>query len=262
MPSILQAFAGLDHQWTDPWCRIYTALLRTFALPGANIVIDGPPSVGKTFAAENYGCRPEDIVIVATPTPEMPAAELRGFYVMRAGNYDWVDGPVTDALRTPNCRLVLNDIHNASGDVEAFLLGIMEDPKFVRVRLPNREIVRPAEGFRVVATMNGSWQTLSDALKSRFPIRISVGQPNPEMLASFEPEIRNLIENTSNLRDAQRIRAADLGLFKSADARTWNLLNKYYQRAGRNEAERDAARFVLFGAEGRELRDGDRIAAS
>src|ERR1043166_2198254 len=72
-------------------------------------LLHGPPGTGKTHAACRLALNNGQRVFSLTLTEETPAAELRGHYILRAGTYQWQDGPAVAAWRGGG-RLVVNEI--------------------------------------------------------------------------------------------------------------------------------------------------------
>lgn len=154
------------------------------------VLLYGPPGTGKSFAASRAGLRDKQPVYIVTLTDETPAAELRGHYVPREGNFVWQDGPAISAWRTGG-RLVVNEIQRASGDVLGLLLAISDDSGVAAITLPNGELVRPAEGFSIVGTMNGvPSDYLDEAIRSRFPVTVEVEDIHPEALKQLPNDLR------------------------------------------------------------------------
>ena len=75
-----------------------------------------------------------------------------------------------------------------------FLHALLDDPKFAKFTLPNKtkEIVRPAEGFQVVATMNGVPDDLPEALADRFPVKLHMDKVNPKAIEQLPTELRGV----------------------------------------------------------------------
>jgi DNA polymerase III delta prime subunit len=149
---------------------------------GAHVLLYGPPGTGKTRAATS----PESYSL--TLTEETPAAELRGHYVPKGGEFQWQDGPAVKAWREGR-RLVLNEIDRASGDALTFLLAALDDPEVARLTLPTGETIRPRPGYHAIATMNGDPDvSLPAPLLDRFSARIAVTDPHPGALARLNCE--------------------------------------------------------------------------
>lgn len=153
------------------------------------VMLYGPPGTGKTTIANRFG-KPSKVFNVYL-TEDTPAAELRGHFVPKGGEWLWMHGPCVRAW-IDGARLVLNEINNASGDALDLLLAILDDPEIAALTLPTGETVHPAEGCQVVATMNGEPEDLPEALADRFSVRFRIDRAHPEALASLPPDIRAL----------------------------------------------------------------------
>lgn len=165
-----------------------------------NVLMYGPPGTGKSYAAQRGGAD----VLNVTITPDMPAAELRGHYVPRGGEFVWQDGPVIKAMRAGE-RIVLNEADHAGGDVVSFLLAALDNPESCQVTLPSGETVRPARGFHAVATMNGRPEDLPVALRDRFVVAIEIPEPHPEALAALPADLQNAARGTVSAAGDDRI---------------------------------------------------------
>lgn len=174
---------------------------------GRHTLLFGPPSTSKTHTAVTRtlpgGISP--VVYNITLTAETPAAELRGHYIPKGSEFIWHDGPGIKAWRM-GCRLVLNELPNASGDTQNLLYALLDNPDFARMTLPTGETVRPAAGFQVIGTMNGDPATeLPPALLDRFAIRILVDEPHPTALARLPEPLARIVKNTAKHEDDRRV---------------------------------------------------------
>ena len=70
--------------------------------------------------------------------------------------------PHSAALK--GCPLVLDEIHKAGGELDAPLQSVLDDQAICKLNLDNGETVTPTEGYRVIATMNGSPDQLAEAV--------------------------------------------------------------------------------------------------
>lgn len=219
----------------DEWACIEAVLAHA-----DRVILYGPPGTGKTRIANDYGT-PERVYNIYL-TEETPAAELRGHYVPKGGEWIWQDGPAILAWRQ-GARLVVNEVNNASGDALDFLLAILDDPEHAGIDLPTGERVKPAAGFQVIATMNGEPDDLPAALEDRFVISFHVQRPNPDALRALPPDVRRLAiaEIEENPR-AQSVRG-------------WNAF-----RALRERVPEAVAAFAVWGIEGQAKLDALTLA--
>jgi MoxR-like ATPase len=163
----------------------------------------GPPGTGKTNAGTRAGLKPEQKIYAVTLTDETPMTELRGHYVMVDGAFVWADGIAIRAWRE-GARLVLNEIDHAGGDVQSFLHVVLDDPELAMLTLPTGEVVRPAAGFQVIATMNGVPEDLPFALRDRFPVAVEVNEVHPEAISRLPADLQAVAKNTALAPDPER----------------------------------------------------------
>lgn len=182
----------------------FNAWYAADAIVGAgvgNTLLYGPPGTGKSFAAQSGG---GGSVFNVTITPDTPAAELRGHYHPRGGEFVWQDGPAVRAMRE-GARLVLNEVDHAGGDVLSFLLAALDNPATCRICLPSGETVRPAPGFHVVGTMNGTPDDLLPALRDRFASAIEIDEPHPAAIEALPADLQKAARGTVTAAGADRV---------------------------------------------------------
>jgi MoxR-like ATPase len=206
-----------------------------------NTLLYGPPGTGKSYAAQSGA----GDVFNVTITPETPAAELRGHYHPRGGEFVWVDGPVVSAMRR-GARLVLNEVDHAGGDTLSFLLAALDNRESCRITLPSGETVRPAAGFHVVATMNGAPSDLLPALRDRFAAAIEIAGVHPAAIERLSPDLRNAAKGTVAADDASRI-----------TLRSWLCFDTLRPLVGPETAAQ-----AVFGTDWRAVLDSLTVAAS
>ena len=199
-----------------------------------NTLLYGPPGTGKSHAGQSGGGRVYNVTI----TPDTPAAELRGHYHPRGGEFVWQDGPAVRAMRE-GARLVLNEVNHAGGDVLSFLLAALDNPASCRICLPSGETVRPAPGFHVVGTMNGEPDDLLPALRDRFAAAIEIDEPHPAAIASLPADLQNAARGTVTATGSDRL-----------TLRQWLSFASLRERVGAEVASQ-----VTFGARWRAVLD-------
>jgi MoxR-like ATPase len=181
----------------DAW-EVSTAVIGA---RDGNTLLYGPPGTGKSFAAQGGG---DATVRNITLTPDTPAAELRGHYHPRGGEFVWVDGPIVAAMRE-GARVVINEVDHAGGDTLSFLLAALDNRESCRITLPSGETVTPAPGFHAVGTMNGRPDDLLPALRDRFAAAVEILEPHPEAIASLPADLQNAARGTVTATGADRI---------------------------------------------------------
>lgn len=165
------------------------------------VLLYGKPGTGKTTAA--FMVDPEN-TYKTTVHEESSAAELIGHFMPNgAGKFTWHDGIGVAAWREGK-RLLIDEIDKAGGDFQTAMYAIADDPQVARLRLPTGEIVKPAPGFQVVLTMNGTPKDLPSALRDRFSVALEINEPNPHALASLSEAVRGLVLSTMRQADEER----------------------------------------------------------
>lgn len=178
------------------------SLFHEVAPHADRILLHGPPGTGKTrMACEQIN--DGETAINLTLTEEMPAAELRGHYVPRGGEFVWMDGPAVTAWRTGGLA-VINEIGSASADALSFMISFLDDKEIAYMVLPSGEIVRPKESFRCIATTNVEPEDLPFALRDRFDVVIHIDKPHPEALRRLPENLRNAAQAGTGLTDDRK----------------------------------------------------------
>ena len=156
------------------------------------ILLYGMPGTGKTYQAVKTNVPDNKEVYSTTLTVDSSASEIIGHYIPNEkGTFDWNDGVGIRAWRE-GTRLVLNEIDHAGPDVTSVLHAILDDKDIARFTLPNqdKELVKPASGFNVVATMNGKPDDLPEALADRFAVKIDINEVHPEAIDTLPEEYK------------------------------------------------------------------------
>lgn len=160
------------------------------------VLFFGKPGTGKTYTAIHEGLAEGQSVYNITVTPDTPMAEFRGHFIQKGGDFVWHDGPGTAAWRTGS-RLVINEIDQASEDLLTFLYALMDDPEFAEYTLPTDEVIRPKDGFQIIATMNGDPEDLPPALQDRLPVQIEIKEMHPDALTTLPEDLREPARNSA-----------------------------------------------------------------
>lgn len=159
------------------------------------ILMYGPPGTGKTTSGFRDALKKKQAVYSVTLNEDTSAQEILGHFVIKGGDTKWHDGPAIRAWKE-GALLIINEIAEASGPVLTALYAILDDPEVAACTLPNGETVRPAEGFRVIATTNESPDTLPEALDDRFTSRIYASKPCDEAINALPGKVGSIVKNS------------------------------------------------------------------
>ena len=165
----------------------------------------GESGTGKTYMTEQACAKLKREFIRVNITVETDEDDLLGHYALIDGNTVWQDGPVVIAMER-GAVLLLDEIDLASNKVMC-LQPILEG-KGVYLKKVNR-MVKPADGFTVVATANTKGKgsedgrfvftnILNEAFLERFPITMEVGYPS----AVTEKKIVNKVLDSLGVSDS------------------------------------------------------------
>jgi DNA polymerase III delta prime subunit len=178
----------------------------------SRILLYGPPGTGKT----TLGFSDDKETFYVPLHEETSPAELLGHFVPVGNRFVWFDGPVLLAWAR-GARLILDELDQAGGSVMSILRAILNDPDIARLTLPDPKLaeldddtlaeviasgegfrtITPAEGFQVIATMNGDPTDLDEPLLDRFEALMYVGETNPEAIAALPEDLRNAAKSTA-----------------------------------------------------------------
>ena len=93
-------------------------------------------------------------------------------------------------------RILLYGIPGTGKTFQANTLGLRENQEVYNITLTHdREVVSPAEGFQVVATMNGVPADLPDALRDRFPVNLGINEVHPSALESLPKKLQSVYQD-------------------------------------------------------------------
>ena len=222
------------------------------------VLLYGPPGTGKTYSAVKTNTpkaysksvgKEIDNIYQITMTEDTASANLEGFYKPSStGTFEWHDGIAIQSWKNGG-RLIINEIDHASPDAMTFLHAILDDQEIAMLTLnnDNKETVRPAEGFQVVATTNSPPESLPLALKDRFPVKIHVNTIHPKAMEAFDDKWHGVINDTSLIEDAE----------ERISIRTWAEFFRLQNESGFTES--DAAQLV-FADKAEELIDAVTLA--
>lgn len=164
------------------WDKVL-AFINALPEPPLRQLLFGLPGTGKTTYGLSLSPESERVTLTAGQFPDA----LLGKFLLKDGSTFWQDGAATRAARR-GLPLLIDEIHEGGDELNSTLQAILDDVAVCRLNLDNGETVTPAEGYRVIATMNGSPDQLKDAVVDRFDVALRCDTPHAGILRRLSPE--------------------------------------------------------------------------
>jgi nitric oxide reductase NorQ protein len=192
---------------------------------GLPVMLKGPTGCGKTRLVEFVADRVGVPLFTVSCHEDMTASDLIGRYVLIGGDTEWVDGPLTRAVRGGGI-CYLDEIVEARQDATVAIHSLADHRRELNVERLGGERLRAADGFMLVVSYNPGYQSVLKDLKTstrQRMVSIELDFPPPEL----ELEILRAEAGVggpaaeSLVRLAQAIRRVkDAGLREAASTRT------------------------------------------
>jgi len=203
---------------------------------GKHTLLSGPTGIAKTTAYRWFAKTLNYNLVVAPIARGTESSHLIGEYLPsdEAGNFDWTDGPVTQATRLSQDHptlLVLDEINRIGNIAElARVYSLLDDQRFLELKEKrnsgNADDVERVHAGRLYigATSNPSddehadyigVQDLDPALNSRFTLQPPLGYPLPEIEAAALAkrvdglqlkDAEKLVATAKRIREAETVR--------------------------------------------------------
>lgn len=215
---------------------------------GLSIVLKGPTGCGKTRFVEAMAHDLERPLITVSCHDDLTTADLVGRYLLRGGDTEWVDGPLTRAVRE-GAICYLDEVVEARQDTTVVLHPLADH----RRELPIDRLgvtLNAAPGFGLVVSYNPGYQSvlkdLKDSTRQRM-VAIEFAFPGPEVeegIVAFEAGV-DRDTAAALVRLASAIRRLETGGLREVSS------TRVLIAAGRLIAEgltaREAARAAIAG---------------
>lgn len=174
---------ALSPEPTAPFYRPVAHEVALFEAAHANglpLLLKGPTGCGKTRFVEHMAARLGRPLYTVACHDDLSAADLIGRYLLRGGATEWVDGPLTRAVRE-GAICYLDEVIEARKDVTVVLHPLTDNRRTLMIDRTGEELVAPP-GFMLVASYNPGYQNILKRLKpstrQRF-LSITFGFPDP-----------------------------------------------------------------------------------
>lgn len=149
---------------------------------GLSIVLKGPTGCGKTRFVEAMAYDLNRPVVTVACHDDLTTADLVGRFLLRGGDTEWVDGPLTRAVREGSL-CYLDEVVEARQDTTVVLHPLADH----RRQLPIERLgitLNAAPGFGLVVSYNPGYQSvlkdLKDSTRQRM-VAIEFGYPTPDV---------------------------------------------------------------------------------
>jgi nitric oxide reductase NorQ protein len=192
---------------------------------GLPVMLKGPTGCGKTRLVEHMAHRLGVQLFTVSCHEDMTASDLLGRYVLNGGDTEWVDGPLTRAVRDGGI-CYLDEIVEARQDATVAIHSLTDHRRELHIERLGGVTLKASDGFGLVVSYNPGYQSVLKDLKMSTRQRmVAIDLDFPDA----ETEKRILIAETSvasgvaddlvRLAAAVR-RAKDAGLREVASTRT------------------------------------------
>jgi nitric oxide reductase NorQ protein len=149
---------------------------------GLSVVLKGPTGCGKTRFVEAMAYDLERPLITVACHDDLTTADLVGRFLLKGGETEWVDGPLTHAVRE-GAICYLDEVVEARQDTTVVLHPLSDH----RRQLPIERLgvtLDAAPGFCLVVSYNPGYQSvlkdLKDSTRQRM-VAIEFGFPEPDV---------------------------------------------------------------------------------
>ena len=189
------------YQPTGRECELFE-MAQSNGLP---LLLKGPTGCGKTRFVEHMAARLGRPLYTVACHDDLSAADLIGRYLLRGGETEWVDGPLTRAVRE-GAICYLDEVVEARKDVTVVLHPLTDTRRTLMIDRTGEELVAPP-GFMLVASYNPGYQNVLKRMKpstrQRF-LSVSFDFPEAKIETAVVAEESGLDEN----RASQLVRLA------------------------------------------------------
>lgn len=173
----------MKHDFNAPYYQPIAdecSLMEAAYKNGFPLLLKGPTGCGKTRFIEHMAERLGRPLYTVACHDDLSAADLIGRYLLRGGETEWVDGPLTRAVRE-GAICYLDEIVEARKDVTVVLHPLTDNRRTLMLDRTGEELVAPKD-FMLVASYNPGYQNVLKRLKpstrQRF-LSISFDFPDP-----------------------------------------------------------------------------------
>jgi nitric oxide reductase NorQ protein len=140
-------------------CEIFAAAYKN-RIP---LLLKGPTGCGKTRFVAHMAAKLDRPLYTVSCHDDLSAADLIGRYLLKGGNTEWVDGPLTRAVRD-GAICYLDEVVEARKDVTVVLHPLTDDRRMLPIERTG-EVLEAGPQFMLVASYNPGYQNILKSLK-------------------------------------------------------------------------------------------------
>jgi nitric oxide reductase NorQ protein len=173
------------------------------------VLLKGPTGCGKTRFVSHMAARLGRPLHTVACHDDLTAADLTGRYLLKGGDTEWADGPLTRAVRDGGF-CYLDEVVEARKDVTVVLHPLTDDRRILPLDRTGEQLEAPDQ-FMLIVSYNPGYQNLLKSLKpstrQRF-VAIEFNYPPPEQETAIvakesglpEVQCRTLVSLAARLR--------------------------------------------------------------
>lgn len=131
---------------------------------GLPVMLKGPTGCGKTRLVEHIAERFEVPLYTVCCHEDMTASDLLGRYVLKESSTEWVDGPLTRAVREGGI-CYLDEVVEARQDAIVSIHSLADHRRELNIERLGGLTLQPAPGFQLVVSYNPGYQSVLKDMK-------------------------------------------------------------------------------------------------
>jgi len=140
-------------------CEIFAAAYKS-RIP---LLLKGPTGCGKTRFVAHMADKLGRPLYTVSCHDDLSAADLVGRYLLKGGETEWIDGPLTRAVRN-GAICYLDEVVEARKDVTVVLHPLTDDRRILPIERTGEVLEAPPQ-FMLVASYNPGYQSILKSLK-------------------------------------------------------------------------------------------------
>mgnify|MGYP000282288923 CR=1 FL=1 len=140
-------------------CEIFNTAFRN-QMP---LLLKGPTGCGKTRFVAHMAAKLGRPLYTVSCHDDLSASDLIGRYLLKGGETEWVDGPLTRAVRE-GAICYLDEVVEARKDVTVVLHPLTDDRRILPIERTG-ETIAAGPNFMLVASYNPGYQNIMKTLK-------------------------------------------------------------------------------------------------